>query len=421
MNMDTDELLNSFDETKDCVYKDEHYSVRNNGAVMRHARSGKRKRPCDNVWTFGKKDVHSGYMKICSVSVHRIVAFAFLGTPPSDEYVVDHIDTNRCNNRPNNLRWLTKLENILNNPITKNKIIYRCGSIENFLSNPAMMCDPADAGNKFDWMRTVTPQEAKAAYDHLLSMTKQTAIKGKESKGIGEWIYEPSDDRRQNRFYGTTSMIDWDSPSDQNKTKDLFGGIQTMHGTINNSIGTSRYEYLADGAESSWKGIDNLDDDKRQKSNGNSNDNGQYDDDTEQEQFKYVRQEIYDSLTPNAKQWYWSTPTTFPLCPSEVPKKQPLYAYYNNLTKGAVLSENKFSINVIDDFAMCDEGNTIVVRSHNIIWGLKKYFITKIKFIDGIYLHSGISYFEENGAKKELTRSQGLEWDGGDCIDDYLM
>ena len=146
MNMDTDELLNSFDETKDCVYKDEHYSVRNNGAVMRHARSGKRKRPCDNVWTFGKKDVHSGYMKICSVSVHRIVAFAFLGTPPSDEYVVDHIDTNRCNNRPNNLRWLTKLENILNNPITKNKIIYRCGSIENFLSNPAMMCDPADAG-----------------------------------------------------------------------------------------------------------------------------------------------------------------------------------------------------------------------------------------------------------------------------------
>ena len=25
-------------ETKDCIYKDEHYSVRDNGAVMRHPR-----------------------------------------------------------------------------------------------------------------------------------------------------------------------------------------------------------------------------------------------------------------------------------------------------------------------------------------------------------------------------------------------
>ncbi|WP_294143305.1 HNH endonuclease signature motif containing protein [uncultured Sanguibacteroides sp.] len=33
-------------------------------------------------------------------------------------YVVDHIDTNRQNNRIENLRWLTKLENVLLNPIS---------------------------------------------------------------------------------------------------------------------------------------------------------------------------------------------------------------------------------------------------------------------------------------------------------------
>ena len=37
---------------------------------------------------------------------------------------IDHIDTNRCNNRKENLRWFTKLENALNNEITRNKIIY---------------------------------------------------------------------------------------------------------------------------------------------------------------------------------------------------------------------------------------------------------------------------------------------------------
>ena len=45
-----------FKETKECDYKGEHYSVRDNGAIMRHAREGKPIRKDDNVWTFGKKD-----------------------------------------------------------------------------------------------------------------------------------------------------------------------------------------------------------------------------------------------------------------------------------------------------------------------------------------------------------------------------
>lgn len=40
--MDVD-LLNDFKETKTCTYKGECYSVRDNGAVLRHARREKEK------------------------------------------------------------------------------------------------------------------------------------------------------------------------------------------------------------------------------------------------------------------------------------------------------------------------------------------------------------------------------------------
>ena len=53
--------------------------------------------------------------------------------------MVDHIDSNCRNNRPENLRWLTRLENALKNPATRKKIEYLCGSIEAFLENPSML------------------------------------------------------------------------------------------------------------------------------------------------------------------------------------------------------------------------------------------------------------------------------------------
>ena len=56
------------------------------------------------------------------VRVHQIVATAFHGSPEDQNMVIDHIDTNRCNNRPENLRWVTRLENVLNNPVTRKRI-----------------------------------------------------------------------------------------------------------------------------------------------------------------------------------------------------------------------------------------------------------------------------------------------------------
>lgn len=132
--------INDFTQEKSCVYKGENYLVRDNGAVKRLQREGKTKRKLDDIWTFGFSN-ETGYLFIASVQVHRIVATAFHGDAPTAQHVVDHIDTNRQNNRPENLRWVTKLENALNNPITRKKIELCCGSIEAFIENPSMLRD----------------------------------------------------------------------------------------------------------------------------------------------------------------------------------------------------------------------------------------------------------------------------------------
>lgn len=67
-----------------------------------------------------EKQTHQTLICICPMLVFiEFIATAFHGEPPSPQYVVDHIDTNCRNNRPENLRWLTRLENALMNPITR--------------------------------------------------------------------------------------------------------------------------------------------------------------------------------------------------------------------------------------------------------------------------------------------------------------
>lgn len=180
--------IDDFREIKQCTIKGESYSVRDNGAVFRHSREGKRMRKDDEIWTFGKSN-DKGYMILGQERVHRIVAFAFLGTPPTSQHVVDHIDTNRKNNRPENLRWLTKLENALINPITVAKIEYRCGSIEKFINDPSILRSYEDEDPNFKWMRSVTPEEAKNAHYNLTIWAEERPVL--KGGSLGEWIYEP--------------------------------------------------------------------------------------------------------------------------------------------------------------------------------------------------------------------------------------
>lgn len=190
----------NYKEVKECTYKGEHYSVRDNGAIMRHSRKDKRVRKNDDIWTFGKPNENKGYNYIGAEGVHRIVAYAFLGEPPTKQHVVDHIDTNRRNNRPENLRWVTKLENALNNPITRARIENICGSIEVFLKNPSILQGHEKIDSNFSWMRAVSPEEAKASLERFIQWSKTPTV----TKGgrIDEWIYQKpaTSDSKKVRF-----------------------------------------------------------------------------------------------------------------------------------------------------------------------------------------------------------------------------
>lgn len=49
--------IDDFTREVECIYKDERYAVRDNGAVFRYPRDGRRPRKYDNFWTFGKPNI----------------------------------------------------------------------------------------------------------------------------------------------------------------------------------------------------------------------------------------------------------------------------------------------------------------------------------------------------------------------------
>lgn len=150
--------INNFKQVVSVTYRGEQYLVRDNGAVCRVRRPNGRKRPLDGVWTFGNQCRTNGYRRISGSVVHKIVATAFYGEQPSPSHVVDHLDTNRRNNRVENLRWATRLENIVSNPKTFRRIEQKWGSIEAMLQDPKR-AEKADPLSNRSWM----PERAEAA------------------------------------------------------------------------------------------------------------------------------------------------------------------------------------------------------------------------------------------------------------------
>lgn len=185
-------MIEDFEKEVQCTYKGETYSVRDNGSVMRHPHEGKKTRPNDYIWTFGNYNEKTGYAEIAGVRIHRIVATAFHGEAPSAHHVVDHIDTNRRNNRPENLRWVTKLENILLNPITLKKILSVCGSVEEFLKNPSKL-NRVSIDKNFEWMRAVTKEEAHATLERMMNWANSD--KTFSGGTLGDWIYHCKEEK----------------------------------------------------------------------------------------------------------------------------------------------------------------------------------------------------------------------------------
>lgn len=55
----------------------------------------------------------------CTVSVARVVCLLAHGEPPTPYHVADHIDGNKLNDHPSNLRWATRSENVRNSHHTR--------------------------------------------------------------------------------------------------------------------------------------------------------------------------------------------------------------------------------------------------------------------------------------------------------------
>ncbi len=327
-------LLETYNGILECHYKNEHYSVRDNGAVLRHAPNNKRTRPTDNKWTLGKPNKKTGYMEIASVRVHRIVATAFHGVPPTKQHVVDHTDTNRKNNRPENLRWVTKLENVLLNPITAKRIALVCGSVEAFLSDPSKYRDRFPEPN-IQWMCTVSSQEAQTSLERMYAWANSD--KRPSGGSLDDWIFN----------------------------RDTFQDKQVA--TI---------------------------------------------------------PEVPDKImakTPNAAQRNWRTPSEFPCCPQE-DSDEPIAAYARSLKTGSVFCRNELYSSLVSKNAISKDRQSlyIISESPENEKAIKPWALAMITYEDGLFVHTSIqSFFSQEGAEKQYCLAQGLEWSGGDSIDDY--
>jgi len=155
----------------ECDYKKHHYSVRDNGSIMRHQEGFF---PLEGAeWTFGSPNAN-GKLAYKGVLIERIVATAFLGEVDNDFFVVDHIDGDIDNNSADNLRWFSPIEAILDNPETVRVILETFGDVDTFMIDPTAL---AKAGDKYSRFHFIKKEEVEEAVAHLVSMSTSGPLK----------------------------------------------------------------------------------------------------------------------------------------------------------------------------------------------------------------------------------------------------
>ncbi len=349
------ELIEVFDCEMQCEYRGRVYLVRENGAICRVSKDGVRRTKWDDVWTFGDKNKDGYMVHASSVRVHQVVCSAFYGPAPQPNMVVDHIDTNRSNNRPDNLRWVTRLENALGNPATRKKIVYYCGSVEAFLDNPEILRTKA-LPKDISWMRAVTKEEANAC-----------------KKYVEKWAAQDS-----KSTYKETDALKYEFP------KDYIQEAMKYNGT---SFKTESFQ--------NYKEDYNIVEEKQKEED----------------------EKPINSLTPLAMQLNWKIPSEFPLCPQEI-TSTPLQDYLSRLSKGVVCVRNKYVESIVLDADIALDGShiSIAVEIQNIKpYALMEVFYEDGIFVH----KSIRTFFERAGVEKHFNLSLGKEWTGGDVGDDY--
>lgn len=380
-------LLNLFDCEVQCEYKGRKYGVRDNGAIMRYPKEGHKPNVYDNKWTFGTKNESTGYMMFTSaIRVHQVVCTAFHGPAPDADMVVDHIDTNRCNNRPENLRWVTRLDNVLENPITRQQIIFCCGSVGNFLKDPSILRENAIEPN-FAWMRTVTKEEASKSLKNLTRWAAQDKVMTPKGEGMGDWIFG-----EQNPNYHSVPRPNAPVPTPKEMSQTDYNR-KIMDEMATGYFGAGKQPTLR--APEEIKKADNPEPE--------------------------LKDLLTDSLTPGAKQLFWRTPTDFVLCPGNA-KDYSLSDYYKSLEEGKVFLRNEHSNNqTILKAGYNEKEQALYVLTYDKENPVGKHWaLCRIFIFEDVFVHESIrTYFEENGGLKYFTLHMGDEWTGEDSIDDY--
>ena len=388
-------MINDYKEVRECVYKDEHYSVRDNGAIFRHRREGRKMRSDDDKWTFGMKNSKTGYMLIGQHRVHIIVATAFLGARDSKVYVVDHIDTNRCNNRVENLRWFTRLENALNNEITRSKIIYICGSIEAFIENPNILRERLDQVKEpsLEWMRTVTKEEATMAYENINQYWEEQAKNPKPLTGgkLNENIFKrptfnsaiqpevasnESAPCQEGVLVGALTVEQVDDTMSLVQTQSNVSRKSDICDWSNAQVFLSEKKYIRiDGNDGEPSGL--------------------------------VKAQSPDTAWQKNSS---RTPVQFVCCPNTI-ENNPIQEYYNQLVIGKVysitkLTKNESMVQLLANKAYTRDNSAIIVVSST-----DDYLrLTKIYYSDGRFIHEYLQNYkcsQKNQALKHFVSELG--------------
>ncbi|MBL7724301.1 MAG: HNH endonuclease [Chitinophagaceae bacterium] len=407
-------------------------------------------------------------MEIASVQVHRIVATAFHGEAPTSQHVVDHKDTNKCNNRPENLRWVTKFENIMLNPITVKRIEWVIGDkIEKFLEDPAKYKDKFQDQN-FAWMRTVTVEEGQSTLERLRDWAKSD--KQPAGGSLGEWIYSRGNLYEQ-QVEDLSAIIPSETPNAAQRNYKMLCNfpfcppsvdadpiaaykrrlgpgnvfvaceyfISACYSRTVSEDGSSLYVISESQGRIKYWGLAKI-----------TYENGQFVHESlgvflemqgaehrlsEVQGFEWTGgsqedeipemaevPDLIPSKTPGAVQRNWKTLSEFPACPQDY-TGMPLEAYAGRLAVGSAFCRNEqYSATVFKAGISLDRKSLCVITEPETAGGgsIKPFALTAITYENGIFVHeSKGTFFEQNSAEKHFTLALGQEWTGGEGIDDY--